>query len=188
MKKELMRKFFHIFFGTIILLLIYILGTNLSLYLLLIFTIIGFLLGYLIKKGLKIKPLTSIITFVERENEKHFPGKAAVMFFLSSIIILLLFQQEKLLVISILGVQIYADGLAALIGKKFGKIKIINKKTVAGTSAFFIISYFCLFPFFDPLTAVFLAIIASVIEALPLDDNFSVPVGLGIIIELIKLI
>lgn len=188
MRRELARKFFHIFFGTLILFLIYILGTKDSFYLIFAFTIIGIILGYLIKKGLKIKPLTTIISFVEREHEKHFPGKAAIMFFLASLVVLVLFQQEKTIAIAILAVQVYADGFAAIYGKKFGKIKIFDKKTAAGTSTFFIISFFCLFLFFNPIYALILSLIATIIEALPIDDNFGVPIGLGIMIKLIQFI
>jgi dolichol kinase len=188
MKKELARKFFHIFFGTIILILIYMLETQNSFYLLFTFTVIGIIIGYLIKKGWKLKPLNSIINFVEREHEKHFPGKAAIMFFLASLVVLILFQQDKFIVISILAVQIYADGFAAIYGKKFGKIKIFGKKTAAGSSTFFIISFFCLFLFFNPIMALILSLISSLIELLPIDDNFGVPIGLGISIKIIQFI
>lgn len=186
MKRELLRKFFHIFFGTLILGTIYFLDTRMSFYLILIFTIFGFIIGYLIKKGLNLIFINKIISLVERENEKHFPGKAAVMFFIASLVILLLFQQEKMLAISILAVQVYADGFAAIFGKKFGSIKIYQKKTLAGTSSFFVISFFCLFLFFDPLTSIFLALIASVIEVLPIDDNLGVPIGLGFVIKILS--
>ena len=184
MKKELVRKFFHIFFGTLILFIIYLLGTEKSFYLLLAITTIGIVLSYLIKIGVKIKPLTTIINYVQRKQEKNTPGKAAIMFFLSSIIILFLFQQEKMIIIAILAVQIYADGFAAIFGKKFGKIKIFEKKTWAGTSTFFIISFFCLIHFFDPIYTLILSLIATIIEVLPIDDNLGVPLGLGIVIKL----
>lgn len=189
MKTEILRKLFHILFGTLFLILIYYFETNLSLKIITILFVIGLILAILIKKGFRNEKIDYILELVERNHEKHFPGKAALIFFLSIIILIYFFIDYPIIIIASFGTLIFADSFAALIGKKFGKIVLLNKKnykkTLEGTLACLIVSLIWLLLFYPIQIAIIAAIIATIIEFLPINDNFSMPLIVAIIIKLL---
>jgi dolichol kinase len=79
---------------------------------------------------------------------------------------------------------------AALVGRIFGKVKIVNSsKTLEGSLAFFISCFLVIiimpsFPFWIGLVG---ALIATLVEALsiPVNDNFSVPLLSGLVMEIL---
>jgi cytidylyltransferase family len=78
----------------------------------------------------------------------------------------------------------FGDGLASLVGKIHGNrhFKLVTKKTFAGSAACFVAvfvsSYFTLHNF---LSALILALLATVVEVLPLKnlDNIAIPLAVG---------
>jgi len=83
-----------------------------------------------------------------------------------------------------------SDVLANLVGKKFGKHKLMGRKTFEGTLAFLISAFAIAFIFFQSNIAIVGAVGATLFELLPsvkpfdklkkihiLDDNFLIPVG-----------
>lgn len=89
---------------------------------------------------------------------------------------------------------ILGDIAGAIFGKRFGKHKTIGNKTLEGSLAFFIVAFFGTIVvkysvFTDiQLSALFMgALTATVLEALPLgiDDNLSVPVLTGLLLQLL---
>lgn len=97
----------------------------------------------------------------------------------------------------------YGDGLAAVIGKKFGKRKLINNKSLEGSITMFIVSMlatFILVPVFLsaaislPVLLVFSIIIASTATAVELFtpkglDNLSIPLLVSLVLfVLLKII
>jgi dolichol kinase len=175
MKKELLRKAIHILFGVIILLLIHFTGTTISTQIIFLCLFFGTIISIAITKGYKFPLLNEIVFKVERENEKHFPGKAAIMFFLSALILLIIFKTDSVIVLASLSVQVFADSAAALIGTKYGKHKLYKKKSREGSLACLITAIICL-SFFYPLNiAIIAGIIATIVEILPGDDNLFVP-------------
>ena len=188
MKKEILRKSFHIIFGTIFLALIWLAGTWTSFEIILGCLVIGTLISMAMRKGWDIPFLGKLVEFVERPNERHFPGKAAVLFFVSALLLLFLFRNTPLIALAALSVQVYADAAAALIGKPFGKHKIYHRKSVEGTLACLIVAFICL-QFFLPLhIAIMGAVVATAIEVLPFDDNLWVPIGTGAAIKALLMI
>ncbi len=189
MKQELIRKFFHILFGILFLALIYFFGTHISFQIILSLFTLGLILALLIKRGLKNKYIDYILELVERDHEKHFPGKAALLFFLSAIILIYFFSNDSLIIIASLGTLIFGDSFAAIIGKKFGKHKILNKKgytkTLEGTLACFFVSLIWLSILFPIHIALISAIIATIIEFLPINDNLSMPISVAILLKLL---
>lgn len=174
--RELKRKSIHLLFGIAILALIYFTGTKTSLYILFACLIVGIIVSTLIQKGVKFGFIGMIVTHVERENEKSFPGKAAVYFFLSAIILLGIFNTQQTLVLAALSVQVFADASAALIGMTFGKHKLYKKKSWEGSIACFIVATACLAVFYPLPFALIAAFVATAVEVLPLDDNLFVPI------------
>jgi phytol kinase len=189
MKKELPRKLFHILFGLLFLCLIYFLGTRTSFKVILILFFIGLFIATAMKFGFRHKVLEKIVSIVERDSEKHFPGKAALIFFGTALILLYLFRSESLIVIAALSVEIFADSFAALIGKKFGKHVIIDKKsykkTWEGTIACFIIALIILALFVPLWIALIGAIVATIIEFLPANDNIGIPLLVAVVLKLL---
>ncbi len=189
MKKEIFRKSFHLLFGIFFLLLIYFLGTTTSFFIISTIFIIGLIVSLLHKNGIKIPLLENIIFSVEREHEKHLPGKAALYFFLAAIMILYFFPNNKEIILVALAVQIFADTTAAIIGKKFGKHIIVSKnhytKTLEGTLACFVVALIILFIFFPIELALICAIIATIIEFAPINDNITIPIVLAIVLKLL---
>lgn len=189
MKTEILRKFFHILFGSLFLLLIYYFGTNLSLKIIIGLFIIGLIIAIFIKKGFRNEKIDYLLELVERDHEKHFPGKAALLFFLSMILLLYFFVDYQTIVIASFGALIFADSFAAIIGKKFGKTVLLDKKnykkTLEGTITCFIISLIWLSIFFPLQIAIVATIAATIVEFLPINDNLSMPLVVSIIIKLL---
>ncbi len=103
------------------------------------------------------------------------------------------FAYEKWIMITVMIFIILGDLAAAIFGKRFGKHFTIGKKTLEGSIAFFIVAYFGSIIMkltvlnIAPWPALFMgALTATVIESLPLgiDDNFSVPVLTGLLLQL----
>ncbi|MDD3159761.1 MAG: hypothetical protein PHQ98_02220 [Candidatus ainarchaeum sp.] len=189
MIRELRRKFFHILFGIILIILIYILGSFLSLIIIGSMLLIGLFISLLIMNKIHIPLISKIVEKVERQYEKKLPGYAAIMFFVAAIILLILFYNNPILAIASLMTTIFGDGIAAIIGKKYGKHFIINqehyKKTIEGSLTLFLISTICM-SFFIPLNiAIIAGLTATLIELLPLNDNLTVPISAGIIIKVL---
>lgn len=131
---------------------------------------------------------------VMRSNERqhqHFTITGGVYVLASSLICALLFT-PTIAAISIT-VMLISDTLAALVGKAVGQRKIYKNKTLEGTVAFFISSLIIMM-LFNPLrTFTYASVIACFAAAFmelfeqwfELDDNFSVPLIIGIVLTLI---
>ena len=183
--KEYTRKSIHLIFGIIFIALIYLLGTDISIKIISLFLALGIIASTLIKYKVKLPYLGKIVESVERENEKNFPGKAAIFFFASAIILLFFFQDNKTIILASLSVQVFADSFAAIIGINFGKHKLLGKKTLEGSSICFITALLCLAYFYPINIALITAIIATIIELLPMDDNLWVPLVTATALKLI---
>lgn len=193
MKTELPRKIFHIIFGVIFLLLISFAGTETSLYIITLLFIGGFIMALAIKRGHKFWFIEKIISRVEREHEKHFPGKGALYFFIAAVILLYFFRGEPLIVLAALSVEIFGDSAAALVGKGIGKIKIGVGSTLEGTLACLIVSIIVLGFYFPistfPIAFVIIpAILATIVEYLPMNDNVSMPLITAISLYVLQLV
>jgi dolichol kinase len=79
---------------------------------------------------------------------------------------------------------IVGDTVAALVGRRFGRIYVFGRKTLAGSLAMFgsALALGLVIPGTGVRTAVVGAAVAAVVEALPLpvDDNFSIPILSGV--------
>ena len=78
----------------------------------------------------------------------------------------------------------FGDGLASLVGKIHGNrhFKLVTKKTFAGSAACFVAVFVsCYFTLHNFLSAFILALLATVVEVLPLKnlDNIAIPLAVG---------
>ena len=179
MKTEVRRQFIHLLFGSFFIALIAILGIEQSFFVLAVCFGAGLLVSILLKRGVKIPLLLHIVQRVERDYEKHLPGKGALLFFLAALITIILFR-EKAIVLGALGVAVYGDAASTVFGLKFGKHKIAGKKTLEGTIGGIVASLFFLLFLFQWPIALATAVIGMLAELLPFDDNFTIPIAVGL--------
>lgn len=135
--------------------------------------------------------LPSLLFLRNKERQKqHFTITGGVYVLASSLICTLLFS--NIIAAISLTVMLISDTLAALIGKAVGQRKIYKNKTLEGTTAFFV-SALIITMLFNPLytftyasvIACFVAVFMELFEQwFELDDNFSVPLAIGIILTI----
>jgi len=103
------------------------------------------------------------------------------------------FAYSKWVMVISMAFIILGDIAGAIFGKRFGKHKTIGNKTLEGSMAFFLVAYFGAIAFKlialpqVPWSALFMgALSAAVLESMPLgvDDNLSVPVLTGLLLQL----
>lgn len=195
MEIEIKRKIVHAL-GIYVILLIQVFGRVNAALIMLLVVITGFLLAEYRKnkkkyKIIKIKPVDEFEELVENEfktveRRNSLPFKGAIEFGLGCFLAMILFNET--IAIACIAVLALADSLSTLVGYYFGKYKLpINKKkTWEGSTTFFLVSFFILTLFSNPLNAFILALIVTFIEMLPhFDDNLSIPLALGIAMSLI---
>lgn len=183
MKKELIRQAIHYYSGNAIILLIVLFGTQFALQISVIALIIGFILSKQLVKKAK-HPLKEVIQLVERQEESDFPGKAAFTLFAGIAITLFLFNNEIIALAAIIALT-YGDSAATIIGKKFGRIKILGERSLEGSIAAMIVNFFYIALFINVSTAIIAAIIAALAEYLPIDDNISIPLVTATVLSFI---
>ncbi len=114
------------------------------------------------------------------EEKPHFNGATYVMF--SACVTIAFFP--KMIAIAAFTILIISDSVAALIGRKFGKIKIAGK-TLEGSTAFFVSAMFIVIytPNLDLMAGAVMSLVATLVELFPvklyhftIDDNLTVPI------------
>lgn len=185
MKKEIYRKLFHIVSILLLLIPLNIFGKySITILMILMLVIFYPISRYKIKNKLT-EPFWILLEFIERkENLETLPAKQAFSLALGLIIVSLLFD-KNITTISIICLAIY-DGVATIVGRFFGKVEIINKRTLEGTTAGFIANVFILFLFVKDIWISILITIATVLieissskDDILTDDNFTIPVGVA---------
>ncbi|MBU1151598.1 CTP--2,3-di-O-geranylgeranyl-sn-glycero-1-phosphate cytidyltransferase [Patescibacteria group bacterium] len=124
----------------------------------------------------------NIFDFMFREHEKD-NISGAVFLLISAIICFAAFNY--MVAVYALLITVLGDLAGALVGKACGKCKIIGEKSVAGTSAMFIVSAglgFLLVPNL-PWLILGMSLTATVVELLTnkMDDNLTVPISAGFV-------
>ncbi len=106
----------------------------------------------------------NIVKGIERENKKEL----GTIFYPLALVILVLFSYGKLQkpYIGAIGALVlgYGDGLATIIGKRFGKVKLYKNKTLIGSFSMFIISFvttFILLIIYNPVNIIVFSIIVA---------------------------
>jgi glycerol-3-phosphate acyltransferase PlsY len=184
---KLIRKIFHIFIGTIIIISLLYFYDKFNLLI-----VIG--LGIIATFGLIIdflrmfsEPFNDFLTnkllpFVFYSEEKKGINSATFFFFSASFSILFFNKAYAIISIAILT---FADSLASIIGYKFGRIKIGSKTLEGGLVFFFISVSICLLyiPFWK---AIIIASLITLIEltSVKVDDNLSIPIITGFLLNI----
>lgn len=177
---ELKRKAFHVFVALTIAFFLTIFKRTLSLVFLLGILISGTYFYIQIKKGKRFWLISRGLETFEREGMiSKWPGKGAFFLILGCFLTIFLFS-EKIAFASILILGI-SDAAATIIGKPFGKFKIMYGRTMEGTTAFFFTSFLIISILFDYSIAPFVATMACLAEYVPnIDDNLTIPLLSGL--------
>lgn len=133
-----------------------------------------------------IRFLDKIDDFIENQFRSHerpeeMPLNGVLTFLIGSLIVILLFP--SIIAIAAIAVLAIADSVSTLIGKYYGKHRI-KSKSMEGSLGFFITSFFILLFFIDPLSALIISVITTLVELLPIEDNITVPLAVAILISL----
>jgi len=184
MRNELRRQFVHYFFGCVMILALGFIGAVNFLFLSAGITVFGLSLSLHAKRSKK-SFLHKIIKAVGREEEKKLPGRGAIMFFAGTLLASLLFYSNFLVLMGALLVLVFGDSIATIVGKEIGKFKLYNNRTLEGTAAGVVISFFYLQIIFQPWIAISAAIIGMLAEFIPIDDNITIPLAAGFVLSLL---
>lgn len=133
------------------------------------------------------------LNFMIRPHERDARGglkslTGSTWMLISAIITFAIFP--KPVAVAAFSMLILCDTAAALIGRRFGRIRFgPRKKSLEGSLAFFIVGV--IITFFVPQlplpAGIAGALVATIAEALPweIDDNFSVPLSAGLVMVLV---
>jgi dolichol kinase len=175
-KLELRRQAIHFGLGAFLLIFLLLLGRMKLIYMLSSILFVGFLLISFVMRGYKI-PLAS--WFVERfeRREAPLPGYGSAWYVVGFLLCALLIGDVSELAATILVLAI-GDAASNIVGSR-GKspLPYNRKKTLEGTLSFALFSLPAFY--FIGWSAVPLALIAAVVESLPIgvDDNLSIPIA-----------
>jgi len=189
-RDELVRKLIHLF-SLSIPVIYYFIPTSTSITILAAFTIFAFIVdgGRFISKPFA-DFFYKIFGFLLRKHEldkdkKNLTGATYVL--LSALICAIIFP--KVIFVTAFTILIISDTMAALIGRKFGKRKLL-RKSFEGTLSFFISASIVVFltpkvgnfpmEFVIGIVAAFVGAIVENISYGLADDNLSIPISVGI--------
>jgi len=202
-KNELARKAIHFF--SLLIILVYFLVSDffnqrIALTFLVLILIIFIEFEFLrLEVRRKIPILNKIWAWTRRRKEKHLLG-GDVFFLLGAILVLAVFD-PKIAIAAIL-MTTFGDLAAALIGKKFGKHKIIKNKTWEGSLSelainliigviVFLVYQDLPFSTWQPWAVIsVMALTATLVETSvnKLDDNLLIPVFAGFVGQIMTLV
>jgi glycerol-3-phosphate acyltransferase PlsY len=127
--------------------------------------------------------LLKFISPILRSHEKQGKILGSTYFVTSSLLSIVFFPQE--IAVASITFLVLGDLFAAIIGKKWGRIKIFSGKSFEGSLACFIICFFVsiLVIRIKPVVGLFGAIAATIFELVPIgiDDNLTMPLTSGFV-------
>ena len=186
-KAELNRKVIHTLSVSFPILYIF-LNKDIMIYVMFVSTFITLFIDYNRNKSNYISNIfNKILGHVVRKHEKIKPMSASYLMLIATLLILFIPENMKSIAILSISYCSISDSVAAIYGMKYGKLEIINNKTLEGTFAFVISGLILTFIFIKTSVLVidenlFFIILApfilSIIELIsPMEyDNVSVPV------------
>ena len=119
-----------------------------------------------------------------RSHERKGAITGATYFIASNFLCIFFF--EKNIAIVCIFFMVLGDTAAALVGTRWGRIKLIGKKSLEGSAACFVVCGVIALFWLNPIIGLTGAFVATLVELLPLriDDNFTVPLISGTVMQL----
>ncbi len=175
--RETLRQAFHVVYGLLLAGLLVSLGSLLTAGIISILLALGFLLQRVAAKN---RHLIAILKVFGRPEEKT-PGEGAVLFTLGCGLAVIFFP--KWVALASILVLTLADAASTLFGRLHGSHKI-SGKSLEGALAFLVVAVLTLMGLgLAALLAAGTALIATIVEAVvPLDDNVTVPLVVGLLL------
>lgn len=124
-----------------------------------------------------------IFAFLLRTHERKGAITGATYYLISAFLCIFFF--EKTLAIICIFFMILGDMSAALVGKMWGRTKLLGKKSLEGSTACFLVCVAIALVKLDPIIAVVGALVATLVELMPvpIDDNLTVPLVSGAVMH-----
>ena len=119
-----------------------------------------------------------------RRHERKGAITGATYYLISTFLCIVFFDKD-IAIVSIFFI-VLGDTAAALVGKAWGRIKLIGNKSLEGSIACFTVCAVISLFWIDPVVGLTGAFVASLAELLPLriDDNLTVPLISGAVMQL----
>jgi len=179
---EFWRKTVHMVFGLLITLLIYYVPKESTLIILGVGLLVGFWFIDLEMRNIRVPLIHELLHHLERPGV--FPGKGAFYFVFTALVTLILFPSS----VAALGVLILSvlDGMATIFGLKYGRIRIINHKSIEGSCGAILVTFVVLLFFVNPVQAAVLSVVAGIVElGSPIDDNLLLPLVVDLLVVMV---
>ncbi len=121
--------------------------------------------------------------FILRRHERKGAITGATYYIISTFLCIVIFHKH-IAIVSIFFI-VLGDTAAALVGKAWGRIKLIGNKSLEGSIACFIVCAVISLFWIDPVVGLTGAFVATLAELLPLriDDNLTVPLISGAVMQ-----
>jgi len=178
--REIFRKLVHILFGLAVAGLVIALDRAAAMAVLAMGLLIGVVLIDILLRGYRVPFLSALVEFADRGD--CLPGRGALFFAVSALACVILFP-VPVAVPALVSVAVL-DGVATLVGVRFGRIRIHNGKSLEGTAAAIIVTALALLPFLTVPGAVVMAVVAGLIELVsPVDDNLVIAPCICLLLE-----
>lgn len=118
-----------------------------------------------------------------RTHERKGAITGATYYLISAFLCIFLFA--KTLAIVCIFFMILGDMAAALVGKKWGRTKLLGSKSLEGSAACFIVCVAIALVQLNPIIAIIGAFVATIVELIPvpIDDNLTVPLVSGAVMH-----
>lgn len=106
-------------------------------------------------------------------------------YYIISILLCIFFFQKSVAIVCIFFI-ILGDTAAALVGRRWGRTKLIGNKSLEGSAACFIVCAAISLFWLNPIIGLVGAFVATLVELLPLqiDDNLTMPLISGVVMQI----
>lgn len=177
------RNLFHVFFGSLFLLMIRFLEHKLLLISLSIMLILGAFIALMLDSGIKVPIFWHLAVYLAKESErKHLLGFDAFLSVFAILLSCVAFPKQ----IALLSVAMFTfgDAISAIVGKIWGRYRLYQTKTLEGAVAEFVLCLFLGMLMLAPWKALLVAFSFTFIEVIvPEHDNFALILGTAIVIR-----
>ncbi|MBM3282005.1 MAG: hypothetical protein FJY86_01525 [Candidatus Diapherotrites archaeon] len=171
-KNELVRQSFHLVFGFFLSGVLFFSSLDFFRIFLIGLFFLGLVLVHVARSRV-FAPLNELLSHVERGHERV-PGQSVFLFLLGAFVPSIIFVDSFPVFLGLFALT-WQDGFSTLVGVRFGRTRILPGKTLEGSLGGFVACVLGLSLVVSLPVAIFLSLIATFAELLPVDDSLSIP-------------